>query len=198
MPLEKKPNSQLVLKLALVRLTFVLKLLQFSNLISGREGSVSSAIEKKRKGKITSNGADGVNFQSCVWESSIQIPLTNIGVGGSDSYSPGFKNNRFTFLQFHLFLTCPCCHPGSSLPGWHLHNSTGPNVPSHLGQGSSSSKQKWKHVKNRSEFAYRPHVLMDVVWRRTGNVQWLHPTTKTAIEHQYFGKDAPKIHTLLL
>lgn len=75
-----------------------------------REGSVFSAIEskrKKKKCKITSNGADGVNFQSCVWESSIQIPLTNIGVGGSDSYSPGFKNNRFTFLQFHLFLTCP-------------------------------------------------------------------------------------------
>lgn len=50
-PLEKKPNSQLVLKLALVRLTFVLKLLQFSNLISGREGSVSSAIEKKEKAR---------------------------------------------------------------------------------------------------------------------------------------------------
>lgn len=126
-----------------------------------REGSAFSAIGKKKtkKGKITSNGADGVNFQSCVWESSIQIPLTNIGVGGSDSYSAGFKNNRFTFLQFHLFLTCPWRHSGSSLPGWHLHNSTAPNVPFHSGQGSSSSKQRWKHVKIDLSLCIAPMCL---------------------------------------
>lgn len=141
-----------------------------------REGSVFSARGRKRQDN--KKWADGVNFQSCVWESSIQIPLTNIGVGGSDSYSPGFKNNRFPFLQLHLLLTHPWRRPGSSLTGWHLCSSTGPNVSLHLGQGSSPSKQKWKYMKYRSELMYVPRVLMDVLWRRTKNVRWLHPTTR--------------------
>lgn len=49
-PLEKKkPNSQLVLKLALIKLTFVLKLLQFSKLISGKERAPSSLLGEKKK-----------------------------------------------------------------------------------------------------------------------------------------------------
>lgn len=144
-----------------------------------------------------------MNFQSCVWELSIQIPLTNIGVGGSDSYSPGFRNNRFTFLQLHLLLTCPRRRPGSSRTGWHLRSSAGPNVSLHLGQGSSPSKQKWKCVKYTSELLYIPRVLMDAVCRRTKNVQWLYPVAashnqKQATHHQYFDTDTPNSRTLLL
>lgn len=96
--------------------------------------------KEKKEGKIIRNGADGVNFQSCVWESSIQILLTNNRVRGADSYSPGSENTRFAFLQFPLLLTCPWRCPGSLLAGWHLYNSTGPNVSLHLGLGSFSGR----------------------------------------------------------
>lgn len=105
--------------------------------LSNREGTIFSARRGKKKGKIIRNWADGVNFQSCVWESSIQIPLTNNSQRSRLLLTGLWK--QVCISPVALALMCPWCCPGSFWAGWHLHNTMGPNMPLHLEQSSLST-----------------------------------------------------------
>lgn len=150
--------------MALIKLIFVLKPFQFLKFISGTERAPSSLLGGEKKGKIIRNWADGVNFQSCVWESSIQIPLTNNSQKSRLLLTGLWK--QVCISPVSLALMCPWCCPGSFWAGWHLHNTLGSNMPLHLEQSSLSTDRN----RNTSSIEGRlcVHHLCSWIWLREG------------------------------